>query len=145
MNAELRFEPSEDARAWFVQRLREQAASEALVLPDFDQRYLQVTASGDDKAASAMLDTLSHDEFDLFDQRISGLMWRRYQADISLEPERRDPYQRAIAALAAVDTGPNLGMFVNCVALEMSPDEIHPRGGSRWMLIAFLLLAAFLV
>jgi hypothetical protein len=136
----LAFYESDEPRAWFVQRIREQASREAITLTEFEERYLQATAQGNDQSANEMLDTLSRSEFDDFDKRIAGLIWRRYESDTVSDPNARETYQRAVASLASVDLFPNLGMFVNCVALEKSPADMQ-RSKQNSKLVFSVLIA----
>ena len=118
------FETGQDPRAYFVTRIREQAKQENLTLTDFEVRYLELSEQGQDKAACDMLDRLKGKAFDEFDLRISGLAWRAYEQDTGLCSSAGECYQKAIRALANVDNYPNLGMFVNCIALKTSPEEL---------------------
>jgi hypothetical protein len=129
------FQDGQDPRRYFVGRIRRQAQDESVELAEAEREYLLLTERGDDQAAVAMLKTIKGKRFHEFDSCISGLMWRAYKADLAIMPAAKESYSRAIMALANIDKQPNLGIFVNCVALEKSPEE---RDKKPWW---FLILA----
>ncbi|HEU4415201.1 MAG TPA: hypothetical protein VFT65_10505 [Candidatus Angelobacter sp.] len=132
------FQPGQDPRAYFVKRIRDQAKQEALILTDFESRYLGLTDQGDDSAACDLLKEIKRKAFDEFDSRISGLAWRAYQQDINTYSCAEESYQNAMSALAKVDECPNLGMFVNCIGLKTSPEELNKT--SWWPTVILILI-----
>ena len=117
------FQPGDDPREYFVGRVREQAAREQLLLTEFEEQYLELSAQGQDQAALDLLDTLGKKESTEFDRCISGLAWRGYEEDLSAYAGAADSYRNAIRALAGAEKCLNLGMFVSCIATESAPDR----------------------
>jgi hypothetical protein len=128
------FKEGRDPREYFVELIRDRARQEGFQFTDFEREYLSRTAVGEDESASKMLDGIKGKLFKEFDSRISGLAWRAYQQDLLLYPDAKEKYEQAIRALANVETYLNLGMFVNCIALEMAPEKID----SRWPTVIIL-------
>ncbi len=139
------FEDGQDPRAYFVTRIRARAKEEGLELTELERTYLDLTEHGDDDGADAMLKTVKGKKFKEFDSRISGLAWRAYLQDLAALPEAKERYREATMALANVDESPNLGMFVNCIALERSPEELNKTSPFFWIFTLvftlFVLLA----
>ena len=138
------FEDAQDPRLYFVTRIREQACQEGFCLTPVEDEYLSLTGNGNDEAATQLLESQKGRAFEDLDQHISGLAWRAYQQDLTNYSQAKEKYDSAIRALANVDHHPNLGMFVNCIALEKSPEQLN-RSSLPWLLIAiaglFLLVA----
>ncbi len=111
-----------------------------------EDQYLELTASGDDESAYKLLEPLFKTKaFDSFDSRISGLAWRAYERDLAVDPESKAQYERAMEALADVDEMPNLGMFVNCIALETPPEKLEPRSMPLFVVLVVLVFTALVI
>lgn len=138
------FKEGQDARDYFVRRIREQAGQEGFSFPPIEDEYLSFTAQGNDEAASKLLNSIKGKRFEELDRHVSGLAWRAYQHDLVNYAQAKEQYDRAIKALARVDEYPNLGMFVNCIALEVSPEDLNaPR--VPWALIVIAALFVLVV
>src|SRR5262249_58279338 len=106
---------------------RERARQEGVQFTDFEDEYLSRTAVGEDEYASQMLDRIKGKTFKQFDSRISGLVWRAYRQDLLQYPDAKERYQQATRVLADCEIYLNLGMFVNCIDLEMAPEKVDSR------------------
>ncbi len=134
-----------DPRAWFIERIRSQAAVEKLEFTDFERKYLETTAAGDDEAASEMLKTIKGKAFETFDARINGLAWRAYERDLQANPDAEQAYGKALRALANIDHYPNLSMFINSIALKTPPDDLNARTSWRSLAVVIAILLTLIV
>ncbi len=134
-----------DPRKWFVERIRSQAKTEGIEFTPFEQEYLFHTEQGDDAAAVKMLDKIKGKEYEDFDQRISGLAWRKYQSDIQSDPNAKEQYDNARHALANVDEYPNLSTLICCIGLETPPEELNRKGSWRLPLVIVLIMLALII
>ncbi len=134
-----------DPRAWFIERIRSQAAIEKVEFTDFERKYLETTAAGDDEAASGMLKTIKGKPFEAFDARINGLAWRAYQRDLHADPGAQQEYDKALRALANIDHYPNLSMFINSIALKTPPDELNAKTSWRSLAVVIAILLTLIV
>ncbi len=135
-----------DPRRWFVERIRAQAKEEGVEFSQLEQEYLFNTERGDDAAALAIVERIKGKQHEQFDERISGLAWRRYQADIVSDPEVQEEYKKALHALANVDEYPNLSMFICCIGLEKPPEELNAKSSPwRTLLVFALIVLAFII
>lgn len=139
------FHTGQDPRQYFVELIRERARQEGVQLTEFEEAYLFRTALGEDESASKMLDTIKGNRFEEFDSRISGLVWRAYQQDLLQFPDAKERYEQATRALSSRETYLNLGMFVNCIDLEMSPEKINSSKPALIILGGLALWLIYLV
>ena len=139
------FESGQRPRAYFVELIRERARQEGVQLTAFEEEYLSRASAGEDEYACKMLDRIKGKKFEEFDSRISGLVWRAYQQDLLQYPDAKEKYQQATRALADTETYLNLGMFVNCIDLEMAPEKINSRKPASIILGGLALWVIYLV
>ena len=102
-----------DPRAFFVDRILEEACSRSVIFTPDELEYLRYARSGEDDAASRVLKRLKSKAFEALDKKVGELIDEAYARDLATQAGAKEKYKAAMEALAAVDTAPNISMFVS--------------------------------